>query len=76
MQENYINIYTKFLAGFLETEKISMADAYFLIKEFEPVCEQITSREKLVEFIEKYISKFPFLQELKNQLANNNHSFN
>ena len=75
MQENYINIYTSFLADLIEQGSLQGQDIYFLMAEFEPVCESFKSRNDLENFLDKYIEKYPQLSKLKLLLADKNFIF-
>ncbi len=75
MAENYINIFSRFLADLLEDKKITLKDAVIIMKSFEPVCETIHSREDLVKFIDKYVGYYWEIKELRNQLMDKNHKF-
>jgi hypothetical protein len=75
MEENYIHIFSVFVAELLEQGKLEVKDAYFLMSEFEPVCEDVQNRQALVSFLEEYIPKFGELKELKRQLLDSNHIF-
>ena len=75
-QENYINIFSKFIGKLLQDEKITLKDAVIIMKAFEPVCESIQSREGLVKFIDKYVGYYWELKTLRNQLMDKNHQFN
>lgn len=74
-QENYINIFSKFVGKLLQDKKISVKDAVIIMKAFEPVCEEIHSREDLVKFIDKYVGYYWELKTLRNQLVDINHFF-
>ena len=75
MEENYINIFSRFLADLLEDKKITLKDAVIIMKHFEPVCGSIHSREDLVKFIDKYVGYYWEIKELRNQLMDKNHKF-
>jgi len=75
MQENYIQILSTFLAVMLEEKKIELKDVIEILKDFEPICDNIRSREDLVEFLDKHIDKYYELKELKKQLKNKNYIF-
>ncbi|MEK7618066.1 MAG: hypothetical protein AAB410_02875 [Patescibacteria group bacterium] len=76
MEENYINIFSKFIGKLLQDQKISLKDMVIIMKAFEPVCEQVKSREDLVKFIDKYVGYYWELKTLRNQLMDINHKFN
>ena len=76
MEENYIQIFTTFLAGLLEKEKIALEDVVGLVKVFEPISSYVKNREQLSYFLSKYVDKYPQLKELQNQLADPNYKFN
>ena len=74
-QENYINIFSKFLGKLLQDEKITLKDSVIIMKAFEPVCEDIHSREDLVKFIDQYVGYYWELKALRNQLMDKSHQF-
>ena len=74
-QENYISIFTNFLADQLEKEKITLPIVVGLVKDFEPICETVTSRTQLIAFLEKYLNQHPQLAELKINLENPKYIF-
>lgn len=76
MEENYINIFSKFIGKLLLDEKISLKDMVIIMKAFEPVCEQVKSREDLVKFIDKHVGYYWELKTLRNQLMDINYKFN
>ena len=76
MEENYINIFSKFIGKLLQDQKISLKDMVIIMKAFEPVCEKVKSREDLVKFIDKYVGYYWELKTLRNQLMDINHKFN
>lgn len=75
MQENYIQIFTTFLGTLVRDEKLSIKDSLRLLKAFAPVCDEITSRQQLVEFLEPHINTYWELKELKKQLSDPNYIF-
>ena len=76
MEENYISIFTNYLADMLEQRKIELPVVILLVKEFEAVCDGITTREKLVEFLDKYLQGLPALGGLKLRLQDKTYKFN
>ena len=76
MKENYINIFTSFLADLLEKEKIALEDVAGLVKVFEPISTMVQTREQLIYFLGKYIDVYPQLEELKLRLLDSNYNFN
>lgn len=76
MKENYISIFSNFLAGLLEKGQIPLADVAGLVKVFEPVSPMVQSRKQLIIFLEKYMVNYPQLEELKKQLEDSNYQFN
>jgi hypothetical protein len=70
IQENYIYIFCSYVAERANDQRLSGAEAVFLMSEFEPVCEEIKSREQLLTFISQYLDEFPELEELKEKLQN------
>jgi hypothetical protein len=76
MKENYINIFTSFLAGLLEKGQISLEDVGGLVKVFEPISPMVQSRKQLATFLGKYTEVYPQLEELKKQLLDDNYQFN
>ena len=75
MAENYINIFSVFLAEMLRAGRLEVKDAVVLMKDFEPVCEDIKSRQDLIAFLDKYVQKYWELKELKQRLLDNNYHF-
>ena len=76
MEENYINIFTSFLGKLLEEGKIKLEDVGGLVKVFQTVAIRVKSRKQLIFFLDQFISKYPQLEALKNQLLDNNYKFN
>lgn len=75
MNENYINILTGFLGEALENKKITLPEVVALLKEFEPICERIQNRKDLMNFVDFYTPKIPYLKVLKEQLQDETHIF-
>ncbi len=75
-EENYINIFGRFIGKLLQDEKIKLRDAVIIMKAFEPVCEDIHSREDLIKFIDKHVGYYWELKSLISELKNPNHKFN
>ncbi len=76
MEENYISIFCLFLSNLVKEKRMVVPDAIFLMREFEPVCAKIKSRQDLLSFIEPFCEKSSDLQVLKKQLLDSNHIFN
>lgn len=76
MNENYINILGKFLADLLEANKISLKEVVKIMKAFEPVCEDIKSREQLITFLQPFSEYYWELKTLIKQLMDKDHKFN
>ena len=74
--ENYINIFSKFLGKLLQDGKVTLKDSVIIMKAFQPVCESIHSREDLVKFIDKFVGYYWELKTLRNHLMDRNHKFN
>lgn len=75
VEENYINIFSRFLGKLLMDQKISLKDSVIIMKAFQPVCGSIKSREELVKFIDKHVGYYWELKTLRSQLMDKNHKF-
>ncbi len=75
-EENYIQIFTTYLANKLEKGEISLPAVMALVKEFEKRCDNIHNRSDLIAFINVVVGRLPQLDELKQQLQDPNFIFN
>jgi|GEM_PF-3435940 len=75
MEENYIHIFSVYMSELMKEGKISPADLMDLIKDFLPICEEVHSRQQMVDFLDQHMVKFSFLLPLKEQLLDSHHIF-
>ena len=75
MEENYIHIFSYFIGQLMEQKRIELKQAYFLMAEFEQVCDGIKTRADLISFLDQHAAKYWELKELKKQLLDSNYSF-
>ncbi len=75
MPENYIHIFTVFIGQLVTSERMSIEDAQRILKAFLPVCESVTTRQQLIEFIERHSPIYWELKELKEKLLDPNYIF-
>ena len=75
MEENYIHIFCYFMGDLLEQKKVSPQDFYFLLSQFEPICDGIKTRGGLIDFLDSYVDKYPGLNRLKKNLSDSNFIF-
>jgi len=68
MEENYIHIFTSFLVDVMQEKKLTIQDAYKLLRGFEKVCEDMKTRQDLINFINVNLENFPELELLKTRL--------
>jgi hypothetical protein len=76
MEENYINIFSVYLAKLIENRMLDKNSLMFIGKEFYDHCENIRSRQDLAEFLDNNLKDYPIFFELRQQLLNPNHKFN
>lgn len=70
MQENYINIFCTFLGQSFSEKHISAEGVLELVKAFYNVCDNVQSREGLINFLNQHIGKYQFLSKLVFKLQN------
>ena len=75
MEENYINIFCRFLADLVESQSIGRNDLLYILNEFKSICEKLHSRQDLIDFLKKHTGKYHQLEQLQKQLENKNFKF-
>ncbi len=75
MQENYINIYSRYLAELGRTQQAHLRRIYEMMQIFVPFLHSVQSRQDLIAFIDSHTGDFPELQELKIRLNDPNYVF-
>ena len=76
MAENLTHIFSCYLADLLESGKFDLNDTWYVSQEFAKVCEQVKTREDLLNFLGPFLNDYPEFSDLKVKLENKNFIFN
>ncbi len=75
MEENYIHIYSVYMAELLQEKRADLKRVYEMMKIYVPFLETVKSRNELIAFIDENLQGFPELQELKDRLQDPAYQF-
>ena len=75
MEENYIHIYSVYMAELLQEKKADLKRVYEMMKLYVPFLETVKSRGELIVFVDQNLGEFRELQDLKVRLEDPNYQF-
>lgn len=75
MEENYINIYCRFLDQEFKGKSITGKDMALLMQKYEPFLDIVKNRQDLINFLEKNLQEYPVLEKLIVLLKDQAHVF-
>jgi len=75
MEENYINIYCRFLDEQYNLKNITGKQLALLMQKYIPFLDTVKNRQDLINFLEKNLQEYPVLERLIVLLKDELHVF-
>ncbi len=64
MEENYINIYCRFLDEQYNLKNITGKQLALLMQKYEPFLDTVKNRQDLINFLNQNLQEYPILEKL------------